>query len=171
MENNQLCQMFAKELQAEYTSTKKCLERISSSLFDYKPHPTSMSFGYLALLVAEIPLWLTATIKEGEVDFVTFKHIEPTTNEQLVAHFEENFAGAKTALEAMTDDELAEPFVLRNGETELMKASKGETISSTINHWVHHRGQLTVYMRMTETPVPSIYGPSADDKQYANQVA
>ena len=164
--SNILTAAYIKEMQAEYTATEKCLERIPDSLYEYKPHPKSMNLGYLTLLVAEIPLWISTAITKGLVDFTTFKHIELSTNQALLEHFENNFEGAVVALQQTTDEALEVPFVLRNGETELMRQTKNDCISSSINHLVHHRGQLTVYMRLNDILVPSIYGPSADDKNY-----
>jgi len=163
---NTLTIAYTKEMQAEYTATKKCLERIPDNLYAYKPHPKSMNLGYLALLVAEIPLWINIAITKGVVDFTTFRHFELSTSKALMEHFENNFGGAIVALQQTTDEALETPFVLRNGEIELMRQSKNECISSSINHWVHHRGQLTVYMRLNDIMVPSIYGPSADDKTF-----
>jgi uncharacterized damage-inducible protein DinB len=157
---------YIKEMQAEYNATKKCLERIPFNLYEYKPHPKSMNLGYLTLLVAEIPLWISTAITKGVVDFTTFQHFEPATSQALMEHFENNFEGAIVALKHTTDEDLGAPFVLQNGETELMRQTKNESISSSINHWVHHRGQLTVYMRLNDILVPSIYGPSADEKTF-----
>jgi uncharacterized damage-inducible protein DinB len=164
--NNILTTAWVKEMQAEYTATKKCLERIPANLYEYKPHPKSMNLGYLALLVAEIPLWINIAITKGVVDFTTFQHFELSTSQALVEHFDNNFESAIVALQHITDEVLGEPFVLRNGETELMRQTKNECISSSINHWIHHRGQLTVYMRLNDILVPSIYGPSADEKTF-----
>ena len=166
MENNFLAQLFARELQAEYTATKKCLEKIPENLYKFKPHPRSMELGYLSLLVAEIPLWITLTVTDGVIDFATYKHIQLSTQEALLQHFEHNFKKAVQTLQAATDDQLEETFTLQNNGNKLMSSSKKESIGSTINHWVHHRGQLTVYMRLNEIPVPSIYGPSADEKTF-----
>lgn len=157
---------FAKELDAETTSTRKCLERIPAGLFDYKPHEKSMNLGYLALLVAEIPLWITYMVEQGDIDFATFKHMEVKTTEDLVSHFDENIRGAKNALMNIKEGSLSVPFHLKNQGQILFTSTKKESIESTINHMVHHRGQLTVYMRLNNIPVPSIYGPSADDKNY-----
>jgi len=166
MDNSAFVNAYIKELEAEYTSSKKCLERIPEKLYDFKPHPTSMEMRYLVLLTAEIPLWITFMIRDGEVDFATYKRFEWKTREELVAHFEDCFKGAKEALQSIKDDDLNGDFHLkRNGEI-LFTQSKMDGIGSTINHWVHHRGQLTVYMRISEIPVPSIYGPSADDKTF-----
>lgn len=150
-------------MHAEYNATKKCLERIPDHLYEYKPHPKSMTLRYLSLLVAEIPLWISAGIEKGEINFQTFQHQRPTTNQGLLEYFENNFESAIAALQQITDDDLDDGFVLRNGEQELMRQAKKEMTSSTINHWVHHRGQLTVYMRLNDILVPSVYGPSADD--------
>jgi len=157
---------FVKELEAEVTATRKCLERIPESLFDWKPHEKSMTMGYLALLVAEIPKWITHMIEKSEIDFASFEHFKPTNAAELVAHFDENVKGAKKALSLIKEGELAEPFSLKNQGKLLYSSPKKENIESTINHMVHHRGQLTVYMRLNNIPVPSIYGPSADDRGF-----
>lgn len=166
MENNFLANLYARELQSEYTSTRKCLEKIPENLYSFKPHPTSMELGYLALLVAEIPLWIANIVKEGVIDFATYKRFQLTTSQALLQHYEESFKSAVQALQETTDDKLEDQFILQNSGQKLWSTSKKESISSTINHWVHHRGQLTVYMRLNEIPVPSIYGPSADDKTF-----
>jgi len=157
---------YLKELETEAIASRKCLERIPLSLFDYKPHPTSMAMGYLALLVAEIPMWVTYMIEQSEIDFATFKHAQPKNTEELVAHFDKNMEGARNALQNVSDEELQNPFYLKANGNILFTIPKIDNLGPTINHWVHHRGQLTVYMRMNEIPVPSIYGPSADDKQF-----
>ena len=154
------------ELNAEYKSTHTCLERIPETLFEYKPHPKSMTMGYLALLVAEIPLWIKHMATDGEIDFVTFKHASPKTNSELVTHFEDNMKAAREALQATTDEALESNFTLKANGQVLYTSKKITDIGITINHWVHHRGQLTVYMRLNDINVPSIYGPSADDKNF-----
>ena len=159
-------QYFLQELNSEYKATLGCLKTIHESLFEYKPHPKSMNLGYLALLVAEIPLWIKHMVTDGEIDFVTFKHFEPKTNAELIAHFEENMKGARTALENTNDEALQAPFSLKANGQLLYTSPKINDIGVTLNHWVHHRGQLTVYMRLNDLAVPSIYGPSADDKNF-----
>ena len=158
---------FLQELNNEYRATRLCLERISESLFEYKPHPKSMNLGYLALLVAEIPLWIKHMIIDSEIDFVTFKHASPKTTAELVEHFEENMNAAREALKGTTDEALANPFSLKANGQLLYTSPKVVDIGTTLNHWVHHRGQLTVYMRLNDLAVPSIYGPSADDNRYS----
>lgn len=158
---------FLQELNAEYRATRSCLERIPESLFEYKPHPKSMNLGYLALLVAEIPLWIRHMIIDSEIDFVTFKHASPRTTSELLDHFEENMNAAREALQGTTDESLAEPFSLKANGQLLYTSPKVIDIGTTLNHWVHHRGQLTVYMRLNDLAVPSIYGPSADDNRFS----
>jgi uncharacterized damage-inducible protein DinB len=166
MSNINLALEYAKELAAETPATRKCLERIPESLYDYKPHEKSMALGYLALLVAEIPQWITTMIEKSEIDFAKAEHAQAKTATALVAHFDENIKGATKALENSTNESLEEMFYLKNNGQVVFSATKKENISSTLNHWVHHRGQLTVYMRLNNIAVPSIYGPSADDKGF-----
>ncbi len=152
-----------KELEAEATATRKCLERIPENLSDWKPHERSMNFGELSLLVAEMPKWITTMIEESEVDFATVEHFQAKNTAELVKHFDENISGAKNALQNVSYETFDEPFNLKNNGQIVLTAPKKEQISSMVNHLVHHRGQLTVYMRLNEILVPSIYGPSADD--------
>lgn len=164
--DNTIGNEFLKELEAESTASRKCLERISESLFDWKPHEKSMTMGYLALLVAEIPKWITYMLEKSEIDFATFEHFKPKSTDELVKHFDDNIEGAKNALQHVSNDALLEPFFLKNNGQVLFSSPKKENVGSSINHLVHHRGQLTVYMRLNNIPVPSIYGPSADDKMF-----
>ncbi len=164
--SNLRAQSYLHELNSEYKATRKCLETISENRFEYKPHPKSMNLGYLALLVAEIPLWIKHMIVDSEIDFVTFKHFNPKTNLELVNHFEENMEAARKALNEVSDEDLQAPFSLKANGQLLYSSPKMADIGATLNHWVHHRGQLTVYMRLNDIAVPSIYGPSADDKSF-----
>jgi len=157
---------FLKELETESAATRKCLERIPESLFDWKPHEKSMTMGYLALLVAEIPKWITWMLEKSEIDFATFEHLKLKNTSDLVNHFDENIQGAKNALQHVSNEALSEPFFLKNKGQIIFSSPKNDKIGSSINHMVHHRGQLTVYMRLNNIPMPSIYGPSADDKGF-----
>lgn len=157
---------FLRELEAEANATRKCLERIPENLFGWKPHEKSMTLGYLALLVAEIPKWIQIMIEKSEIDFATFEHFQPKNTTELVRHFAENLQAAKNALQNVSDETLAETFYLKNQGQVVFSSPKKENIGSSINHLVHHRGQLTVFMRLNEIPVPSIYGPSADDRSF-----
>ena len=166
MNTSSLAANFLKEIEAESIASRKCIERIPEAKFDFKPHPTSLSMGYLALLVAEIPRWITIMIEDNEIDFATFKHAEIKSTKELVAHFDENMKSVREALQNVSDKDLDKMFHLKTNGQIIFSQKNSEYIGPTINHWVHHRGQLTVYMRISEIPVPSIYGPSADDKQF-----
>ncbi len=166
MNNETLGKLYLQELESEAISSRKCLERIPEKLFTWKPHEKSMTMGYLSLIVAEIPLWITQIVVASEIDFATFKHFQPKTTIELVNHFDENLIGTKNALKKVSDEELSELFYLKNNGVTLFSSSKKENVSSSINHLVHHRGQLTVYMRLNNILVPSIYGPSADEKTF-----
>lgn len=166
MNENIIVTEFIKELEAETAASRKCLERIPEDLFGWKPHEKSMAMGYLALLVAEIPRWITVMIKDEEIDFATYKHFQPKNTQELVAHLDENIKTAKETLQGTKDESLSKTFALKNQGKVLFSSPVKENLSSTLNHWVHHRGQLTVYMRLNNIPVPSIYGPSADENSF-----
>ena len=151
-----------RELEAEVRATKECLAEVPMDKADWKPHEKSMPLGYMAQLVADIPRWIQYIIEESVIDFATYPQFKGATAEELVSHFEKSVEGAKKALESITDDELKELFYLRHGEKELFKTPKHDSISQAINHLVHHRGQLTVYLRMHDRKIPAIYGPSGD---------
>jgi uncharacterized damage-inducible protein DinB len=163
---NTLVTTFLMELQAEAPASRKCLERIPEKLFDWKPHEKSMPMGYLSLIVAEIPKWIQVAIEDSEIDFGKFEHFHPKTTAELVRHFDENMAAAQKALGEITDEALSGPFYLKSNGQLLVSTGKKDIISGNINHLVHHRGQLTVYMRLNDIPVPSIYGPSADERGF-----
>ena len=153
-----------KELEAEAASTRKCIERVPQTLYEWRPHERSMNMGYLTHLVAEIPNWITHAILKSEIDLGTYPHFKASSAAELVKHFDENLEGVKKALMNVTNEQLKEPFYLKHNGQVIFTSPKGENVSSSINHMVHHRGQLTVYLRLNNLPVPSIYGPSADDR-------
>jgi hypothetical protein len=157
---------YIRELESEVRATRDCLKAVPLDNPDYKPHDKSMPLGYMAILVADIPRWIQYAIEKGEVDFATYPQAQATSSDELVAHFDRSVDAAKRALTEASDARLKETFYLRNDGQELMKAPIDETVMSSINHMVHHRGQLTVYMRLLDIPVPSIYGPSADSKGF-----
>ena len=151
-----------RELESEVRASRECLEQVPMEQPDWKPHEKSMPLGYLAMMVAEIPKWITYTIENGEINFGTFEHSKIESTEQLVAAFDENMENVRKALNALSDAGLKETFSLKNEGRLLFSSTKHESISQSINHLVHHRGQLTVYLKMLDKKIPSIYGPSAD---------
>ena len=154
------------EMNREVERSRTALKQIPEGKYDWKPHEKSMNLGYLALLVAEIPKWITFSIEKSEIDLATYPKFPLTTTADLVKHFDENIEGAKRALKKVSNKDLAGTFSLKANGQLLYSTAKKENILSSINHWVHHRGQLTVYMRLNDIAVPSIYGPSADDKTF-----
>lgn len=166
MDYKVLAPHFIREIKAEVKSSRNCLERIPESLFEYKPHEKSMQMGYLALLVADIPRWISFMIKESVIDFASYPQYKLSSTKALVEFFDDNIKNAVIALEDITADQLKDEFSLKNNGQLLYSQAKIPAISEAINHWVHHRGQLTVYMRLNDIPVPSIYGPSADENKF-----
>jgi uncharacterized damage-inducible protein DinB len=153
---------YLRELESEVAATRGCLEVVPMGDPGWKPHERSMELGYMAQLVADMPRWITYAIEKGEVDFETYPVFKGESAEEIVRHFDECVEGARAALGTLTDEGLEKKFRLKRGEEIYSEQSVRETIGSTINHMVHHRGQLTVYLRMLDQKLPSIYGPSAD---------
>lgn len=166
MDDVTFAKAFAEELEAETPATIKCLERIPPELFGWKPHEKSMSLGYLATLIAEIPYWITIILTRPEIDFTDLSHLRAHSTLDIVQHFDDNVAHATELLLQVHDGALSEPFYLKRNGQVVLESTKRDNLESIINHLVHHRGQLTVYMRLNNILVPSIYGPSADDKHF-----
>jgi uncharacterized damage-inducible protein DinB len=164
--SNNLAAALIGELQHEAATTRKVLERIPAEKFDYKPHEKSMTMGRLASHVAEMTSWVTETTTKSELDFSTmdYKPFEPQTTEELVAFFDKLVTDAIEALKNTSDEAMMENWTLRNGETVYFTMPRIQTLRGMVfNHIVHHRGQLSVYMRLNDIPVPGLYGPSADE--------
>ena len=164
---NSLATALINELKHEAIATRKCLERIPAEKFDYKPHEKSMTFGQLAAHIAEMIGWITVTAKTTELDFATgYTPFEPKTSGDLIEFFEKNMAEAIEGLENSSDEDLQQDWTLRNGEQVYFTMTRIQCMRDMCgNHIVHHRGQLTVYLRLNDIPVPSLYGPSADEGQ------
>jgi uncharacterized damage-inducible protein DinB len=157
---------YLKELESEVRATRRCLEAIPEKTYDWKPHEKSMIMGNLVLLVADMPAWITHAIERGEIDLATYERFKLSTNEALLKRFDQNIEGARRTLTNASNEDLEKTFSLKNSGALLYSSSIKDTVQSTINHWVHHRGQLTVYMRLNDISVPSIYGPSADERTF-----
>ena len=161
-----IAQEFLRELEAEAAATRKCLEQVPMDKSDYKPHERSMELGYLALLVADIPRWIHDIIDKGEIDLAAYEQTNVSSAAELVAHFDSVMEKARASLGGFSEDMLGQPFDLKRDGSLLYSTTKLESVSQSINHMVHHRGQLTVYLRLNDRTVPSIYGPSADDRSF-----
>lgn len=167
-ESNTIASAFIAEMQQEAAVARKCLERVPAEKFDWKPHEKSMAFGSLASHVAEMFGWTGATLQHPELDFakMDYKPLDPASNEDLVEFFDKTVAEAIDVLRNTPDEVFMEPWTLRNGETVYFTLPKVAVMRSMVmNHIIHHRGQLSVYLRLNDIPVPSIYGPSADEGQ------
>ncbi|HLA63446.1 MAG TPA: DinB family protein [Rhodothermales bacterium] len=155
-----------KEFDAEMATTRRLLARVPMEQAAWKPHPKSMELGYLARLVSMIPGWIADTLRKPDIDLGGGEAPEasgPETAETLVAAFDRNVQAARDALADVTGAALDEPWSLRNGERVLMTLPRGSAVRQHLGHLSHHRGQLTVYARLLDVPVPSIYGPTADE--------
>lgn len=156
------------ELDHEAATTRKILERIGADTFDYKPHEKSMTMRQLAAHVAEMFGWITDTCLRDQIDFAAgdYKPFVPQTTDEIIEFFDKTVAEATEALKATSDEDMRKPWTLRNGEQVLFTLPKINTLRTfCMNHIWHHRGQLSVYLRLNDIPVPSIYGPSADEGQ------
>ena len=156
------------ELTHEAKTTRTILERVPADKFDYKPHEKSMTMGRLAVHVAEMINWITVTCTTSGLDFSTMDMtpFAPQTNDELLAYLDKNVTEAFESLKNTSDEQMQETWTMRNGEQVYMAESKIGTLRGMVfNHIWHHRGQLSVYLRLNDIPVPQIYGPSADEGQ------
>ncbi len=158
--------MLAKELSEEAVGTRKVLERIPADQFSWKPHKKSMAFGELAAHVADIPGWVAAII--GMDELVLDPDSPPTysseSTEALLKTFDDKVTEAISMLENTTDEILAMNWRMKAGDMVIVDMPRDETLRKwVLNHMIHHRGQLTVYLRENEIPLPSLFGPSADE--------
>ena len=165
---NNIAPALIAEMEQEAAVTRKCLERVPAEKFDWKPHERSMPFGRLASHVAEMFGWTPPTLEQPELDFAKwdYKPAEPKTTADLVEFLDKNVSEAIACLRNTSDDTFMESWTLRNGEQVYFTMPKIAVMRSFVmNHIIHHRGQLTVYLRLNDIPVPALYGPSADEGQ------
>jgi uncharacterized damage-inducible protein DinB len=165
-----LTELFLNQLESEEGSTRKVLQRVTEGRNDWKPHEKSMPLGYLAALVAGMPGWIEFMVNRDELDIASpggaeFKPQVAATNRELLAAFEQSLSKARAALQATTDEHLLTPwkFVVA-GHVADQRPRYMMIRDAVFSHMAHHRGQLTVYLRLNEAKVPSVYGPSADER-------
>lgn len=156
------------EFDREMGLTRRALERVPDGQFEWRPHPTSVTLGRLAEHLAEMPLWSTMAITQTELDTATPRppdYSRPDTRAGVLAMFDSNYKAGRNNLVGKTDGELFAPWTLKAGGKEVFTMPKIAVMRNfVLNHMIHHRGQLTVYLRMLGVPVPSIYGPSGDEQ-------
>ncbi|MBV9925355.1 MAG: DinB family protein [Acidobacteria bacterium] len=161
-----LCQSLAAELQQEAKTTRRILERVPEGSFDWKPHEKSMSLGRLAGHVAELPSLIAPALTQDELDFATgqYQPFAPSSTAELLERFDQTVGQALELLGGQTDESMGQEWRLGSGEQTFFKGPRAAAVRVlALNHVVHHRGQLSVYLRLLDVAVPSIYGPSADE--------
>ena len=154
-----------RDIEAEAVKTRAMLAVVPDGRLDWKPHEKSMTLGALASHLAENPTW-TSGMLEDEMDFAAmgdYRPFEGKNRAEILAGLERNLSACVAALRGRDDAFLNQPWTMRNGPKVLMKAPRHAAIRGTaIHHWIHHRGQLSVYLRLLGVPVPQTYGPTAD---------
>src|SRR6185436_4801116 len=177
-----LTSLILEQLDREAELTRRALERVPDGKNDWKPHPKSMPMGQLAHMVATMPSWISMILKQPELD-IKPKEVKPkdakskkgagngvsrnfASTEELVAAHDKAVTDARQALSEINDEDLQTRWRLLEGGNVAMENPRYMFIMDNFNHLAHHRGQLTVYLRMNDEPVPAIYGPSADDHRF-----
>jgi len=161
-----LAQSLIPEFEQEMASTRRLLERVPSDKGQWKPHPKSFALGHLAQLVSWMPGWIAQTLREPHLDLAAGAGYSFEPTEKLVRGFDDAVKAGRDALAATSDADFAKSWSLKHGDRVLFTAPRGVVVRNHISHLAHHRGQLTVYLRLLDVPVPPIYGPTADEKTW-----
>lgn len=167
--SNTISQSFLPEFDMETANTRKMLALVPETHLDFKPHAKSMSLSKLAGHVAEIPVWAAMTLAQDELDLrpdgvEMYKPFHFTSRDATLAFFDENLAKARALLASLSDADMMRTWALKNnGQTVLAMPKVAVLRSFVLNHMIHHRAQLGVYLRMNDVKIPGLYGPSADD--------
>ena len=154
------------EFDQEMATTRRVLERVPTDKGQWKPHPKSFSLGDLAQLVSFMPGWITLAVRQDFIDLASFEGYSQETTPALLAAFDKNVREAREALASVPDAAMSQPWSLRHGDRVLFTLPRGAAVRTDINHLVHHRAQLGVYLRLLDIPVPAMYGPSADERPW-----
>lgn len=161
-------QFFLEQLDREMTANRKVLAEVPEGKDDYKPHERSMPMGYLAVLTAQMPAWIAMILSTEALDLDkrsgSFQRDPASSHAELMKLAEDSYAKGKAALEGAAPENFAESWAVRMGGRELSSGPKHKHLADIFTHLAHHRGQLTVYLRLNGAKVPAIYGPSADEK-------
>jgi uncharacterized damage-inducible protein DinB len=157
------------EFDHEMATTRRLLERVPDEHFAWKPHEKSMSLGELAGHIANLPMWCSATLQHTVLDLDTFGEDvslrAPASRTAMLEEFDARVSAARAALAASSDPEMLTPWTLKKGSQEFFTMPRISAVRSFVmNHLIHHRGQLSVYLRLQNVPLPSIYGPTADEQ-------
>ncbi|MDQ4079951.1 MAG: DinB family protein [Gemmatimonadota bacterium] len=152
------------EFDQEMATTRRLLERVPSDKATWKPHAKSFPLGHLAQLVARMPGWIANTLRETSLDLATAPGYSFEPTEALLKEFDANVRDAREALSASQDADYNARWSLKHGDRVLWAAPRGQVVRNHVNHLIHHRGQLTVYLRLNDVPLPPLYGPTADER-------
>jgi uncharacterized damage-inducible protein DinB len=155
------------DLEPELASTRRVLERVPDGQFDWKPHDKSMSLGRIAAHVAELPDFARMILVGDEFDFAKGQYVpvQAKTTAEVLAAFDDKAAALREAVAAATAESLAGTWTLRNGAHVIVSGNRAALARTMgMNHIMHHRSQLSVYLRLLGVPVPGLYGPSADER-------
>lgn len=160
-----MTELFLAQLERETPGTRSALERVPEGRNDWKPHQKSMPLGYLSALVASMPSWMALIIDRNELDLSTGQGAQPavSTSRELVQLLDKSLDAGRRALSSTTDERLMKTWRLLYAGKVLAENPRYIMIADTFSHLAHHRGQLTVYLRLNEVKVPAIYGASADE--------
>ena len=151
------------EFDLEMATTRRLLERVPTGKGPWKPHVKSFPLGHLAQLISMMPGWITRTLREPFIDLAGGSGYSFQPTDTLLAEFDRHVRSAREALQQVTGAALDEPWSLRRGTQVLFTSPRGLTVRNHVSHLVHHRGQLTVYLRLIDVPLPQVYGPTADE--------
>jgi len=158
---------FIDELTREAQTTKRVLERVPQEKLSWKPHAKSYSLGQLALHVAQLPGVIAELITPQQREVFNFSQSEATSTGEILKALDDSVANANKTLAGWNDEALMSEWKLTAGPKTIMAVPRvGMVRSVMLNHWYHHRGQLLVYLRLLDVPVPSVYGPSADENPF-----
>jgi uncharacterized damage-inducible protein DinB len=154
------------ELQQEASKNKLMLERIPESKLSWKPHEKSMSIGRLGMHIAELPHWISRSLTTDEYDMgnAAYNPNIPQTHAQIMAEFDTQLRKATEILNSASDESLSKSWKFRKGERVIYEMPRADVVRRQMNHIIHHRGQLSVFLRLLDVPVPGIFGPSADER-------
>ena len=151
------------EFDQEMKTTRRLLERVPTDKGTWKPHQKSFSIGHLAQLLSWMPGWITMTLTSDSLDLAGAAGYSYETTEKLLADFDKNVKEARAAIAASSDADFQKQWSLKRGDQVFMTMPRGVVTRQHISHLVHHRGRMSVYLRLLDIPVPSIYGPTADE--------
>jgi len=155
---------FVPEFDHEMASTRRMIERVPSDRGPWKPHPKSFALGHLAQLLSWMPGWIGSAVRDDSLDLEKSPKYSFETTETLLKDFDANVKSAREALQSATDEQMDQMWTLSRGNQVFMRVPKRFIVRNHMTHLSHHRGQMSVYLRLLDVPVPMVYGPTADER-------